>query len=139
MERTRVLKPSSISSLSSVSPLGSTKEPEYYNASDLYIGANLEIFSHKFLLIDADEYVFNHMEERAKEFKVSDRARVLDVARECARGGVGGVGRSQLEDKFVALDRDGVGAVDRPAAVSALKASWGEKLNDHVRKEGGMI
>lgn len=131
MERTRVLKPSSISSLSSVSPLGSTKEPEYYNACDLYIGAKLEIFSHKFLLIDADEYVFNHMEERAKEFKLSDKARVVEVAKECARSSLGGVGRSQLEDKLVALDREGSGSLDRPAAVAALKSSWGEKLNEH--------
>jgi len=36
---------------------------DYYNAGDFYVGATLEFNRHRFVLIDADEYAFNYMEQ----------------------------------------------------------------------------
>lgn len=33
-----------------------------FDATDMFIGARIEINKHKFVLIDADDYAFNYME-----------------------------------------------------------------------------
>ncbi|XP_014676880.1 PREDICTED: EF-hand domain-containing family member C2-like [Priapulus caudatus] len=43
-------------------------QPEFYTASDLYVGARVEFNNHKFVLIDADEYAFRYMEKQSDEF-----------------------------------------------------------------------
>ena len=57
LERTRVAKPGS-----------STDNPVYYTPQDFVIGETLEIFKHKFVLTDADEYVWKYAEENADTF-----------------------------------------------------------------------
>ena len=50
-------------------PKGGTKDnPIYYTASDLYLEAILDIFKHRFIIKDADEYVLKYMEARPEEF-----------------------------------------------------------------------
>jgi hypothetical protein len=61
LERTRALKP------------GHTlQNPSYYNVEDFYVGGRVEINHHTFILIDADEYVFNYMEENVSKFPQSN-------------------------------------------------------------------
>jgi len=43
-------------------PLYSTRMSEYYQAADLFVGAYVIFNSHRFILIDADEYAFRCME-----------------------------------------------------------------------------
>lgn len=57
LERTRVEKPGS-----------SSNQPHYYAPQDLAIGATIQVFKHKFVITDADEYVLNYMEARADQF-----------------------------------------------------------------------
>jgi len=50
---------------------GRVKKPDgvnYYSPQDLYIGNKVEFYNHSFILIDADEYAANYMEEHAAEF-----------------------------------------------------------------------
>lgn len=50
---------------------GRVKKPDgenYYSAKDLYIGNNVVFCKHPFILIDADEYAVNYMEQHAEEF-----------------------------------------------------------------------
>ncbi|NXG11865.1 EFHC1 protein, partial [Sakesphorus luctuosus] len=57
LKKTRVAKP------------GSTPEnPIYYEPSDFAIGSTIEVFGHRFVIIDADEYVLNYMERNAESF-----------------------------------------------------------------------
>ena len=42
--------------------------PEFYTARDLLIGETVEIFKHRFVISDADEYVLKYMEARPEEF-----------------------------------------------------------------------
>ncbi|NXG24521.1 EFHC1 protein, partial [Grallaria varia] len=60
LKRTRVAKP------------GSTPEnPAYYEPSDFAIGSTIEVFGHRFVITDADEYVLNYMERDAKSFSAT--------------------------------------------------------------------
>ena len=59
LERTRVAKPGS-----------SPDKPEFYRPQDFAIGARIEVFKHKFIITDADEYVLKYMEAHAEEFPV---------------------------------------------------------------------
>ena len=57
LECTKVAKP------------GSSKDnPVYYTAADLLHGATIEVFKHKFVITDADEYVCKYMEVKPEEF-----------------------------------------------------------------------
>ena len=59
MERCRVKQPNQ--------PNYSTTMSNYYLAQDLFVGAHIDVNSHKFVLIDADEYAFRYMENNAGE------------------------------------------------------------------------
>ena len=51
LERTRVHKPDS-----------NVDSPQFYTPSDFAIGAIVEIFKHRFVITDADEYVLKYLE-----------------------------------------------------------------------------
>ncbi|KAJ7345642.1 hypothetical protein JRQ81_001592 [Phrynocephalus forsythii] len=55
--RTKVPKPGS-----------STDNPVYYEPADLTIGAMVEVFGHRFIIVDADEHVLNYMESNLDKF-----------------------------------------------------------------------
>lgn len=57
LECTRVAKPG-----------GTVDNPVYYTQQDLAIGAVIEVFKHKFVITDADEYVLNYMEATPADF-----------------------------------------------------------------------
>ncbi|KAI8803222.1 hypothetical protein BJ742DRAFT_857699 [Cladochytrium replicatum] len=73
MERTRVPKPGS--------SLSSPNGPSYYDAPDLFVGTTIEIFRHRFVLLDADEYVFNYMEQQPDVFVHSNVKLVVEKVR----------------------------------------------------------
>ncbi|XP_072175362.1 EF-hand domain-containing protein 1-like [Diadema setosum] len=57
LERTRVTKP------------GSTPEnPQFYGPQDLSIGSVLQVFSHRFVITDADDYVLFYLEAHRDDF-----------------------------------------------------------------------
>ncbi|KAK2856154.1 hypothetical protein Q5P01_004889 [Channa striata] len=51
LEKTRISKPNS-----------TVEHPEFYSPADLYIGATVEVFSHRFVLTNADQYVLSYLE-----------------------------------------------------------------------------
>ncbi|XP_060640731.2 EF-hand domain-containing protein 1 isoform X1 [Anolis sagrei] len=55
--KTRVPKPGS-----------STENPVYYEPSDFVVGAMVEVFGHRFIIVDVDEYVMNYIEENLESF-----------------------------------------------------------------------
>ena len=57
LERTRVAKPSS-----------QPDQPVFYGPQDFHIGAVIEIFRHRFVITNADEYVLNYMEDHKEQF-----------------------------------------------------------------------
>ncbi|XP_058119809.1 EF-hand domain-containing protein 1-like [Anopheles ziemanni] len=43
-------------------------EPDYYTAKDLYIGATIVVFSHRFKIVSADLYVYRYMQAHPEMF-----------------------------------------------------------------------
>ncbi|CAL1546448.1 unnamed protein product [Lymnaea stagnalis] len=64
LERTRVKKPNQMRY--------NTEQSEYYSATDLYVGAQVEFNNFKFILTDADEYAFKFMEDNSHVFVKSN-------------------------------------------------------------------
>ncbi|CAF3034459.1 unnamed protein product [Rotaria sp. Silwood2] len=57
LERTRVSKPGS-----------SLEHPQFYGPSDFYIGATIEVFRQRFIILSADLYVLKYAEEHPEQF-----------------------------------------------------------------------
>ena len=57
LERTRVAKPNS-----------PPDQPVFYGPQDFHIGAVIEVFRHRFLITNADEYVLKYMEDHNEQF-----------------------------------------------------------------------
>ncbi|XP_051008912.1 EF-hand domain-containing protein 1 [Acomys russatus] len=51
-----------------VKPFSPVDNPIYYAPSDFYIGAVIEVFSHRFVILDTDEYVLKYMESNASQY-----------------------------------------------------------------------
>ncbi|XP_023567655.1 EF-hand domain-containing protein 1 isoform X2 [Octodon degus] len=49
-------------------PLSPVDSPVYYGPGDFFIGAVIEVFGHRFVIIDADEYVLKYMESHADQY-----------------------------------------------------------------------
>ena len=82
LERGRVKKPTTTTPnnrLDYYNAAPSTHRLDYYNAGDFYVGATLEFNRHRFVLIDADEYAFNYMEQHRDQVC----ARCLSLLHKC--------------------------------------------------------
>ncbi|XP_032265553.1 EF-hand domain-containing protein 1 isoform X1 [Phoca vitulina] len=55
--RTKVAKPSS-----------TAENPIYYGPTDFFIGAVIEVFGHRFVILDTDDYVLKYMESNAAQY-----------------------------------------------------------------------
>ncbi|KAM5256915.1 EF-hand domain-containing protein 1 [Ctenodactylus gundi] len=55
--RTRVVKPHS-----------PADNPIYYSPGDFFIGAEIQVFGHRFIILDTDEYVLRHMESNPDQY-----------------------------------------------------------------------
>lgn len=44
------------------------ENPVYYGPSDFFIGAVIEVFGHRFIILDADDYVLKYMESNTAQF-----------------------------------------------------------------------
>ncbi|KAJ3352755.1 EF-hand domain-containing protein 1 [Entophlyctis luteolus] len=130
MERTRVLKPGS--------SLSSPNGPAYYDVHDLHVGACIEVFKHKFVLLDADEFVFNYLEHlvaadstahaKGPAFEMSDQRRVLEKLRRVLRE-TPTFKKSLAESIY--LTGNGAKVVDRKLVSDACKNVFGQTLTEH--------
>lgn len=75
LERTRIKKPNA-----------SSNSPSYYTPQDLYVGATIQIFNHKFVFTDADEYCMKYMEEHAEQFPKSNINCIIPKMQESLQG-----------------------------------------------------
>ncbi|KAM5286799.1 EF-hand domain-containing protein 1 isoform 1-T1 [Hipposideros larvatus] len=51
-----------------VKPHSSVENPIYYSPSDFFIGAVIEVFGHRFIILDMDDYVLKYMESNASQY-----------------------------------------------------------------------
>lgn len=123
MERTRVLQPGS----SLTDPQG----PVYYNCEHLYVGAKIVILSHSFVLLDADEYVFNYMEKDPARFKFSDakttKEKILKLLKNMDANQ-----REKLISDLKGSDTSCCGEIERQSLLKIAKAYFPGILTEHV-------
>ncbi|KAJ3166475.1 EF-hand domain-containing protein 1 [Geranomyces variabilis] len=124
MERTRVLLPGS----SLTDPAG----PQYYNAQNLFVGACVTVFAHDFILLDADEYVFNYMESDPAQFPQSNVQEIIERARTLIQQRGGATAKKLVQDVCDrAADPAQPGFCDRLKLLEAGRAVWARDLTDH--------
>ncbi|ELV09923.1 EF-hand domain-containing protein 1 [Tupaia chinensis] len=51
-----------------VKPCSTADNPIYYGPADFFIGAVIEVFGHRFIILDTDEYVLKYMESNAAQY-----------------------------------------------------------------------
>ncbi|KAM8975335.1 EF-hand domain-containing family member C2 isoform 1-T1 [Pelodytes ibericus] len=73
LERYRVKKPGQ--------ELFKSELSEYFKAEDLFVGARVNFNGHDFILVDADEYVFNYMEKNSNQFPMADITSIISKLR----------------------------------------------------------
>ncbi|KAM8858253.1 EF-hand domain-containing family member C2 isoform 1-T1 [Synchiropus picturatus] len=111
LQRGRVKKPGQ--------ELFKSKLSEYFTPQDLYVGATLSLNNRDFLLVEANEYTLNYMEQHAEEFPRADLGRIFHKIRSYAEerlremrnflaekdpANSGYIGYETLRDKLLTLD-----------------------------------
>ena len=82
-----------------------------------YVGAEIQLAGHAFILVDADEGTLRHMENQPGTFEYSNVRNVVEVYR-LSLGEAAGSG--ELMNVFAEADRDGTGFVPLRAFKSIL-------------------
>jgi Ca2+-binding EF-hand superfamily protein len=78
----------------------------YFKPDELYVGATLHIFSHKFMLMETDEHTVKYMESKPQVFEKADLDGVVKRLRQVLSA------RSvKLRDSFRSVDRDHSGKI----------------------------
>ncbi|ORY36745.1 hypothetical protein BCR33DRAFT_663939 [Rhizoclosmatium globosum] len=128
MERTHVLKPGS--------SLNDPNGPSYYDVADLFVGATVVFFKHKFILLDADEFVFNYLEHilettgaKGPAFDMSNQRVVLERLRGAVKA-VGPAAKGEVDKRIKGAVVGGL--VDRKHVLEACRDVFGDKLGEHV-------
>ena len=120
LERTRALKPGS--------SLSDPNGPSYYESYDLFVGCTLEIHRHKFILVEADEYVFAYMEQFPEKYALSNRQNVVKKLHNGVDADTWNQIKAQLDDEATN------GILPRERVMQVLQASPVHNvLNTHVR------
>ena len=114
LERSEVLKPNGV---------------QPYVASDLYVGAKLEIFRRLFELVEADDYTYAHMESQPRQFPASDFSKIINVVRGFLVGSKDV--ETQLRLAFIEMDADGSGYLSREELGQALAKVCEQSRSKH--------
>lgn len=87
---------------------------QFYKPTDMFVGAVMEFRKHRFVLIEADEYTLNYMEN--KKFPSSDVNAIVEKLKEKFRES-----SVLIRDSFRRFDRDHSGALNMAEFRDALK------------------
>merc|ERR1711959_112477 len=86
----------------------------FYKPTDMYVGSVMEFRKHRFVLIEADEYTLNYMEN--KKFPSSDVSAIVEKLKDKFRES-----SVHIRDSFRRFDRDHSGALNMAEFRDALK------------------
>uniref|UniRef100_A0A2R8MQY8 EF-hand domain-containing protein 1 n=1 Tax=Callithrix jacchus TaxID=9483 RepID=A0A2R8MQY8_CALJA len=64
-----------------VKPYSTVDNPIYYGPGDFFIGAVIEVFGHRFIILDTDEYVLKYMESNAAQYSPEALASIQNRVR----------------------------------------------------------
>ena len=112
LERQEILKPNSA---------------EKYEATDLFVGATLTVFTRKFQLVEADGYTYNFMEQHPASFPRSDFDQVISRVK-----ALGSDKEESLRTAFIEMDVDGSGYLNEAELEAALAKAGIEVVKQEV-------
>ncbi|KAM4797250.1 EF-hand domain-containing family member C2 [Rhinophrynus dorsalis] len=118
LERSRIKKPGQ--------ELFKSELSEYFKAEDLFVGARVNFHGHKFILVDADEYVFNYMEKNVNQFPMADITSIISKLRS-----VGESKSREIKQLFVSHDPGNTSHITYDTFRNLLVDISEEKLTEH--------
>jgi len=103
-------------------------DPEdLYKSSDFFVGAKLVLYNRTFLLVEADNYTYNYMEQHPENFPYSDYSRILAKIKLSNKGR-----EDELRTAFIEMDTDGSGYLSLEELEKALKKAGSNLLKHEV-------
>ncbi|KAF6113575.1 EF-hand domain containing 1 [Phyllostomus discolor] len=81
-----------------VKPHSSVENPIYYSPGDFFIGAMIEVFGHRFIIRDIDDYALKYMESNAAQYSPEALSSIQDHIRKREAPA------SELENKQAEVD-----------------------------------
>ncbi|XP_018102145.1 EF-hand domain-containing family member C2 isoform X2 [Xenopus laevis] len=118
LERSRVKKPGQ--------QLFKSELSEYFRPEDLFVGARVNFNGFLFILVDADEYVFNYMERNANEFPMSDISVITSKLRR-----IGETKSREIKQHFEANDPAGTSHMPYEIFRNLLVDIYEKQLTEH--------
>ncbi|KAM4045618.1 EF-hand domain-containing family member C2 isoform 1-T1 [Anomaloglossus baeobatrachus] len=118
LERCRIKKPGQ--------ELFKCEMSEYFKAEDLFVGSRVNFNGHKFILVDADEYVFRYMEKNVQEFPMADIASIMSKLRS-----IGESNSREIKQQFVANDPRNRNEMTYETFRNVMVEIGGRKLTEH--------
>ncbi|KAE8622988.1 hypothetical protein XENTR_v10005450 [Xenopus tropicalis] len=118
LERSRVKKPGQ--------QLFKSELSEYFRPEDLFVGARVNFNGFLFILVDADEYVFNYMERNANEFPMSDISVITSKLRR-----IGETKSREIKQHFEANDPTGTSHMPYEIFRNLLVDIYENQLTEH--------
>ncbi|XP_066215306.1 EF-hand domain-containing protein 1 [Saccopteryx leptura] len=106
-----------------VKPHSSVENPIYYGPSDFFIGAVIEVFGHRFIILDTDEYVLKYMESNAAQYSPETLLSIQNHIRKREAPA------PELESKQTEVDAE-------QQELEALISTVQERLKDHPCRAG---
>ncbi|KAL7752707.1 hypothetical protein RI367_001709 [Sorochytrium milnesiophthora] len=109
-------------------PGATLQQPKYYVAQDLHVGARLLVNAHRFILLDADEYVYKYMEANSDLFP---QANYTSVMAKLKRTGQAASLKSQLaatklvpKGQFEGMLRSAIGDLLSLHEIITISRNW---------------
>lgn len=116
LERSRIAKPA----------LSPDEPTVYYLPDDFYVGGRVEFNSHKFILIDTDEYALKYMEKYFEQFPHANISLILSKLKGPAQAQA-----SSVQAAFQGADSRGSGKLDYGRFRQLVLKLAGGLLNEH--------
>ncbi|XP_063811697.1 EF-hand domain-containing family member C2 isoform X1 [Pseudophryne corroboree] len=118
LERCRVKKPGQ--------ELFKSEMSEYFKAADLFVGARVNFHGYNFILVDADEYVFNYMEKNVNEFPMANIASIKSKLRSIGESKV-----REIKQLFAANDPGNRNEITYETLRNVIVEISDRKLTEH--------
>ncbi|XP_004696414.1 EF-hand domain-containing protein 1 isoform X1 [Echinops telfairi] len=125
--RTRIFKPNSL-----------LDNPVYYGPGDFFIGAVIDVFGHRFVILDVDEYVLKYMESNAAQYSPEALASVQNHVRQ-QEAPAPELANKQTEDPGTQELETLIEEIQKQLKDYACKDNIREAFQDHDKEASGYV
>ncbi|KAM8778954.1 EF-hand domain-containing protein 1 [Rhynchonycteris naso] len=108
-----------------VKPHSSVENPIYYGPSDFFIGAVIDVFGHRFIILDTDQYVLKYMESNAAQYSPETLLSIQNHIR-----------KQEAPAPELELENKQTEVYAEQQELEALISTVQERLKDHPCRDG---